>query len=321
MVAALEKAPEVPGTCATNRPAGAGPRNTAQQTVFCASLQEAFASVGMSYPDVSFIPGSVVRFPTNASPVKKAGWCRLFPDGIGAAFGCNKEGTKYVWQQRDVGAPPPSKQERRAARAKAEQAKRANEAKLKASHAEGAKVAAQIMSQSSDLDPAHRYVASKGITPYGARQALDGSIVVPMYGPDGSLQSVQFIYPNSSKRFLSRARMKDGRLILGDPTSDKPITLCEGWATGCSLYQATGYTVVVCFSGANLAKVADDLRNQFPDAVLQVAADRDTHGKGLEYAEAAAAAGAPAAVLLPVFSDDRDGGDFNDLHQVEGLDA
>lgn len=321
MVAVRKAEPEMPGPRTTNRPAGAGLRNTARQTIFCASLQEAFAHVGMSYPDVSFIPGSFVRFPTNASHVKKAGWCLLFPDGIGAVFGCNKEGTDFVWQQRDVDAPPPSKQERRAARAKAEQAKRATEAKLKASHAEGAKVAAQILSQSSDLNPAHRYVTSKGITPYGARQTLDGSIIVPMYGPDGSLQSAQFIYPNGSKRFLSGARMKDGRLILGDPTSDKPIILCEGWATGCSLYQAAGYTVVVCFSGANLAKVADDLRKQFPDAVLQIAADHDAHGKGLEYAEAAAAACAPASVLLPKFSDGRDDGDFNDLHQAEGLDA
>jgi P4 family phage/plasmid primase-like protien len=321
MAAALEKAPEVPGTCATNRPAGAGPRNTAQQTIFCASLQDAFARVGMSYPDLPIEPGVKARFPTNGRPGDNAGWCFMFLDGTGAAFGCNRAGTKFVWQQRDVGAPPPSKQERRAARAKAEQAKRANEAKLKASHTEGAKVADQIMSESSDLNPAHHYVAIKGITPYGARQALDGSIVVPVHGPDGSLQSVQFIYPNSSKRFLSGARMKGGHLILGDPTSDKPIILCEGWATGCSLYEATGYTVVVCFFGANLAKVADDLRNQFPDAVLQVAADRDAHGKGLEYAEAAAATGAPASVLLPMFTDGRDHGDFNDLHQAEGLDA
>jgi P4 family phage/plasmid primase-like protien len=301
--------------------AGVMMSSTKADVIFCSSLQEAFASAGMSYPDVSFIPGSVVRFPTNASPVKKAGWCLLFSDGIGAKFGCYKEGTTFVWQQRDVGAPPPSKQERRAARAKAEQEKRANEAKLKASHAAGAEIAAQTLSQSTDLNPAHRYVVSKGITPYGGRQTLDGSIVVPMYGPDGSLQSVQFIYPNGSKRFLAGARMKDGRLTLGDPTSDKPIILCEGWATGCSLYQATGYTVVVCFAGANLAKVADDLRNQFPDAVVQIAADRDAHGKGMEYAAAAAAAAAPASALLPVFTDGRDHGDFNDLHQAEGLDA
>lgn len=321
MVATLGKAPEVPGTCATNRPAGTGPRNTAQQIIFCASLQEAFAHFGMSYPDLTITPGSLVRFPTEASPLKKAGWCYLFPDGTGAAFGCNKQTTKFVWQQRDPNAPLPSKQERRAAHAKAEQARRAAEIRLKASHAKGAEVAAQILRQSTDLDPGHQYVVTKGVTPFGARQALDGAIVVPVHGHDGSLQSVQFIQPNSDKRFLSGARMKDGRLILGDPTSDKSIILCEGWATGCSVYEATGYTVVVCFSGANLANVADDLRNQFPDAVIQIAADRDVHGKGMEYARASAAAGAPASVLLPAFSDGRDRGDFNDLHQAEGLDA
>lgn len=113
------------------------------------------------------------------------------------------------------------------------------------------------------------------------RLVRDGAIVVPVCGPDGGLQSLQFIYPDGKKRFLSGTRMRHGRLFLGDPVSDEPITLCEGWATGCSLHEAKGSTIVVCFSGANLVQVADDLRNQFPDAILQIAADRDAHGKGV----------------------------------------
>lgn len=80
--------------------------------IFCASLSEAFASVAMIYPDNVVEQGKLARFPTNGKPGDTAGWCKLFADGVGAAFGCNREGTSFVWQQRDSNAPPPSKQER-----------------------------------------------------------------------------------------------------------------------------------------------------------------------------------------------------------------
>jgi P4 family phage/plasmid primase-like protien len=316
----IATAQEVAGGRRASCPAAACRRAKAA-VIFCGSLQDAFASVAMPCPDVVMEPGRLMRFPTNTQPDDDAGWCRLFADGAGAVFGCHRSGTEYVWQQRDANAPPPSKQERRAAFIKAAQAKQAAERERTAAHAKGAEKAAGILSQTTSLDAAHRYTTRKGITPYAARQAPDGAIVLPLYGPDGSLQSLQFIYPDGQKRFLSQARMKAGRLFLGEPVDGKPMILCEGWATGCSLHAATGTNVVVGFSGANLAKVADDLRQQFPDATLQVAADCDAHGKGLEYAQAAAAAGAPASILLPVFADGRDGGDFNDLHQAEGLDV
>lgn len=73
----------------------------------------------------------------------------------------------------------------------------------------------------------------------------------------------------------------------------------------------------MAFSGGNLKAVAADLRRQFPDSSLLVAGDLDAHGKGQEYAQAAAACA--GTVLLPIFTDGREYGDFNDLHQAEGL--
>ena len=160
----------------------------------------------------------------------------------------------------------------------------------------------------------------KGITPYCARQDSDGSVTLPVYGSDGALQSLQFIGVDGAKRFLYQGKMKGGRLFIGEPINGVSLVLVEGWATGCSIHEATGKTVVIGFSGSNLDDVAADLRRQFPDSPLQVAGDLDAHGKGLKYAQAAAAAGA-GVVLMPLFVDGRDRGDFNDLHQAEGLDA
>jgi P4 family phage/plasmid primase-like protien len=287
---------------------------------FCASLPEAFAHANMTYPNKDIEPGKIVRFSTNGKPGNTAGWCKLFDDGIGAVFGCFREGTLFKWQQRDNNASPPSKQEREAALAKLELLRQQSERERAAQYAKAAENAAKIWSSTTELDPAHGYVTRKGITPYLARQDIDGSVTLPVYGPDGALQSLQFIGANGEKRFLFQGKMKGGRLFLGTPVNGLPLEVVEGWATGCTTYEATGNTVVIGFSGSNLADLVADLRRQFPDSPIRIAGDLDAHGKGLEYAQAAAAASA-GVVILPKFADGRNAGDFNDLHQAEGIDA
>lgn len=56
-------------------------------------------------------PGKLARFSVNGKLGDTAGWCKLFAEGVGAAFGCNREDASFIWQQRDSNAPPPSKQE------------------------------------------------------------------------------------------------------------------------------------------------------------------------------------------------------------------
>lgn len=288
-------------------------------TIFCASLIEAFAHVGMTYPEKDMVPGKFVRFSTNDKPGDTAGWGKLFPDGVGAVFGCYREGISFVWQQHDKNAPPPNKQERQAAWAKSEQIRQQAERERDEQYAKAAENAAHILDKTTEIDPAHVYVTRKGIKPFHARQNDKGSVVLPVSAADSTLQSLQFINVDGEKRFLPQGKMKGGRLFLGKPLNGKPLFLAEGWATACSIHEATGETVVIGFFSDNLANVAAGLRQQFPDSPLSIAGDLDTHGKGLECAKAAATAGA-GVVLMPSFADGRNSGDFNDLHQAEGLD-
>lgn len=267
------------------------------------------------------VPGKLVRFPTSDKVRDRAGWCKLFDDGCGAVFGCHRDGTSFTWQQRDADAQPPTEAEQYRARLVAARARQQAERELAADHAAAAETAVLILKASMELDPSQAYVVRKGIVPYGARQSADGAIVLPLSGPDGALQTLQFIRPDGQKRFLPKGKTAAGRLFLGCPSDGVPMTLVEGWATGCSAHEASGGVVVVCFSGANMDDVATDLRRQFPKSSLVIAGDLDAHGKGRDYAQAAASAGAPAAVLLPAFADGRDHGDFNDLAQAEGLDS
>jgi P4 family phage/plasmid primase-like protien len=288
--------------------------------IFCKSLLDAFVHVGMTFPSGAPEPGKLLRFPTNGKAGDTAGWCKLFSDGVGAVFGCHRDGSKYTWQMRDTNTPQ-SRQTRQAAYAQSEQTRQRAAREHATQQANAADTAARILRDTVELDPAHGYVARKGITPYGARQDVDGMVTLPVYGSDEALQSLQFINADGTKRFLRHGKMKGGRLFVGKPVDGLPLVLVEGWATGCSIHEAVGQTVVIGFSGSNLSAVAADLRRRFPNSPLQLAGDLDAHGKGFEYAQAAAAAGAPAIVLLPSFADGRDRGDYNDLHQAEGLDA
>jgi P4 family phage/plasmid primase-like protien len=289
--------------------------------IFCTSLLDAFTSVGLTYPERGMVAGKLVRFSTNGKPTDTTGWCKLYPDGVGAVFGCNREGTSYIWQLRDANAPAPSLADRKEAKAKADEQRKQADIERAAQYAKAAENALLIYGKTVDIDPQHNYITLKHITPYHARQDSDGNIVLPVFASDGALQSLQTIRPDTSKKFLYQGKMKGGRLFIGEPANGLPLVLAEGWATGCSIHEATGEAVVIGYSGSNLAVVAADLRLHFPDSLLRVAGDLDTHGKGLEYAQAAAAAGSTAVVVMPVFSDGRESGDFNDLHQAEGLEA
>jgi phage/plasmid primase-like uncharacterized protein len=267
-------------------------------TVFCPTLREAFERAGMRYPDKDMAPGSLVRFSTDDGKTGDlAGWCKSSPMASAPSLAATEPGTKFTWQMRDTDAPKPSNEELQAARLKSHQARQQADADLAKQHASAAATAARIWSEASEVDLAHSYVRRKGITPYGARQDLDGSLVLAVRGPDGEIQSVQFIGVGGVKRFLPKAKMKGGRLILGNLENGKPIILAEGWATACSIHEATGQAVVVGFSGSNMAVVAADLRRKFPDSPLRIAGDLDDHGKGLSMHRPPRPAGAPAVLI------------------------
>ena len=58
------------------------------------------------------------------------------------------------------------------------------------------------------------------------------------------------------------------------------LIVCEGFATGASIHEATGQPVAVAFDNGNLEPVAKSLRKLYPDAALIVAADDDHQTEG-----------------------------------------
>lgn len=168
----------------------------------------------------------------------------------------------------------------------------------------------------------HPYTLRKGIQTHGAR-LHDDRLLLPLRDAEGTIHTLQFIDPDGNKRFLTGGRKAGCYFDIGQP--DSVLCLAEGFATGASIHEATGYAVAVAFDAGNLAPVAKALRKKHPDLRMIVCADDDclTAGNpGISKAtEAALSIGAMLAV--PKFGADRPerATDFNDLHQCLGLDA
>lgn len=183
------------------------------------------------------------------------------------------------------------------------------------------------------LDPAidHPYIAAKGVCPYEAFISGD-DLIIPMYGPE-KLYSLQYIKPDGTKLFMNgvAGAKKQGTFLKIPGDGDDAATICmvEGWATGCSVRDATGYTVYVCWDAGNLPVVAPYVRRQHPEARIIVCADNDalTVDKQGEKTNPGIAKGKQAALsikadlIYPEFEKMSSLTDFNDLHRKSGLEA
>lgn len=186
---------------------------------------------------------------------------------------------------------------------------------------QAAQVAAQRW-QAATPATGHPYLITKGVQAHGVK--LEGeALLIPMRDTAGTLHSVQVIDPEGGKRFQSGGRVKGCYHAIGKP--DVVLIVCEGYATGASIHEATGHAVAVAFNAGNLLEVAQALHGKYPVLQLILAADDDWQTEGnpgtTKASEAARAVGGLLAV--PRFPNGRGDGDtdFNDLHRLAGVEA
>lgn len=153
------------------------------------------------------------------------------------------------------------------------------------------------------------YTQRKRITPYGAR-LHNGALCVPIY-VGNNLTSLQYIADDGSKKFHPMGRIKGGYMRID---GGQDIYITEGYATGCSIHQATGGTVYVAFNAGNLYELCAWLRPQLLGRVVIAADDdyRSPQNAGLTKAKLAADAHG-FNVVAPDFKNAERGTDFNDL--------
>ena len=283
-------------------------------------FRQAIAAAGLTPPDTIIDDGAIHRFSTNGKPRDDSGWYTLHTDGIAAgAFGCWREGLQSTCCAKSDNTMTEAEREAYRQRIRTMQAQR--EAALMQRHQQAQTDAARRW-QGAAICTQHDYLTRKGIKPHGVK--LEGNnLLIPMRDTASTLHSLQTIAPDGSKLFMPGGRVNGCYHSIGKP--DGALIVCEGQATGASIHEATGHAVAVAFSAGNIEAVAVALRSKYPALKIIIAADDDhlTAGNpGITKATAAALAVA-GYLAVPIFPADRPdkATDFNDLHQLAGLDV
>lgn len=286
-----------------------------------AEFRDAIRSAGMIPPDQTHDDGQLHRFSPTGKPGDDAGWYILHADGIPAgAFGDWRNGVSEHWHA-DVGRPLTTAEQAQH-RARMEKARRTRAQEQERRHADARKVAKETWRAAAPAPSDHRYLLAKGIQPHGLR--VNGErLLVLMRDSAGVVHSLQTIEPSGAKLFLPGGRVRGCYFGIGRPHG--VLLICEGFATGGSLHEATGHAVAVAFNAGNLEPVARSLRQKYPDLPLVICADDDhrTAGNpGITKATAAAQA-VGGSLAVPAFGLNRPEGatDFNDLMRLRGADA
>lgn len=231
----------------------------------------------------------------------KNGWYVLHADAhTFGAFGSWKTGQSETWSPSS--SETMTDLERKALAARIAAAKLARDAEQSAVHTSARKRAHDLWEKAKPADGGHAYLVKKGVPAYGLK-LLRQQLVVPLRDVDGTLHSLQFIGVDGRKTFLTGGRKRGCYHAIGRPAA--ALCICEGYATGATIYQATGNATAVAFDAGNLQPVAKALRQKFPRLVLVIAADNDAEtpgNPGLTAAQAAARA-VGAALAVPSFGE------------------
>ncbi|MET0006133.1 MAG: DUF3987 domain-containing protein, partial [Candidatus Thiodiazotropha sp.] len=284
-------------------------------------FRDAIRDAGLEPPDV-IVPGELHRFPGVGKPNgNSAGWCKLFDDGLGGYFGDWSSGFFDNWQAKRV--KPFFQSEQTAFLSNVEQTQKCAKAKRQQQYTDAAARAESIWNTATTANEDHPYLARKGIKANGAR-LHQGALVIPVRSGD-VLHSLQFIGEDGGKRFLRGGRIFGGSFIIGTIPGAEALCIAEGFATGATIHQATGYPVAVAFNAGNLETVAQAMRQKQPSLPVIICADddADTEGNpGITKAEHAAMV-VSGVVAVPSFEDQRPAGatDFNDMAAQLGLEA
>lgn len=160
------------------------------------------------------------------------------------------------------------------------------------------------------LEGRNAYLEAKGgIAPHSAR-IENGRLILPVYDSEGEIQNVQTIEMNgngrSTKLYQKSAPVTGGRMFIG--TYSGRVIICEGFATGASIYEAMPEQVCVAYTKSNVEAVARSLIEQ--GCHIAIAADCDAVDQMRRLGH-----DLDCPVLIP---EDKD---FNDQHQSLGIES
>lgn len=196
-------------------------------------------------------------------------------------------------------------------------------------------------------DAKHPYLSKKGLRlPHGAR-ILGQELILPLLNEHMEIASVQRISPDGGKKFEAGAPVRGCFIVLpkintntggeaeplqgveallelfqNEPSAgdSSRVWLCEGFATGATIAEATGERVVCALNAGNMLPVARILKKLLSGREIIAAPDwdRSRGNAGMAVAfDIQDELGLPA--VPPVFGKDEQGSDWNDFCALHGL--
>ena len=262
--------------------------------------------VSITLPDT---PDRFIRFDVKKRG-DKAGWCVFYVNDhcVVALYGDWISGRRYEWINKEKSEITPEiRRERDESRRRRDQEIKAEQDRVAA---EAAALYMSLPAASEDFP----YLLRKRV--HNHYEVLhynedDDCLMLPIINAEGEIRSLERIYPDGQKRFMPGGEKKGNFCVIGE-LEDKAF-LCEGYATGASIYEATGRPVIVAFDCHNLKPVADALRDRVK---LICVADNDEKENGSNPGLECAKETGLFYVLIP-----EPGMDANDYAAKHGADA
>ena len=265
----------------------------------------------------------------------KSQW-KSFKSGKGRTIGTfmyHAMNSGFKFDERAQRVSPHIIQQRKERQKQLEIEAKQEEQRIAQQQAKSANKAQLLWSQSKEVE-SHEYLTKKDTMVHGLRLGQwvyknenneliteNNALIVPLSLND-EIVSLQAIFPCGTKKLLYGAKKQGVHFIFGDYTPT--ILICEGWATGATLHEATQLMTFVAIDAGNLEHVAKYVRRKYPLCRIKICADNDQYGKsntGIKSANKAACS-VDADVVYPIFEDlSSKPTDFNDLYHESGYNA
>lgn len=262
---------------------------------------------------------------SSATNHKKHGFYKLEIEGdFGYGYcGDYRDDSCFTWYSKSSNKY--SKSEMEEIKRKAELQRIENDKEKQEQHDQKATYAQDFTVFLDDCPDDHPYLLKKNIKPCGA--LLSGNdIIIPMSDTQ-KMWSYQSIDMEGNKQYLTGGRKTGSYFVI---KGDETICIVEGFATGATIHEATGHTVIVTFDSANLKTVSKIIRQDNPSARIVICADNDYQGKDTRgnprnaglISGAIAAKNIDADMAYPDFQEEHDKydySDFNDYAKIHNL--
>ncbi|PHM46782.1 primase-like DNA-binding domain-containing protein [Xenorhabdus miraniensis] len=123
-----------------------------------------------------------------------------------------------------------------------------------------------------------QYLIKKGLQCPNQRLLKEGSLLLVTQTLDGTITGAQTIKPNGEKRLVSGTQKKGSFIPVSEITgTPDTFIITEGYATALTVSQLHEGVVLAAIDESNLFTIAEQVRTQWPNAKIILAADNDWH--------------------------------------------